>query len=76
MAKKLPSIEFDLDANAAYFRLSRGRVSKTREAKLESMDVLLDYNPKGQLVGVEILNLKEALSILLEPQLPKIQVTP
>ncbi len=74
MSKRQPTVEFDLEANAAYLRLTQGRVSTTKKAKLESMDVLLDYDPKGELVGVELLNLKKALSILLEPKLPKIQL--
>ena len=74
MPKKQPTVEFDLEANAAYFRLTKGTVSTTKKAKLESMEVLLDYDPKGELVGIELLNLNKALSTLLEPQLPKIQV--
>jgi uncharacterized protein YuzE len=70
-----PKVEFDVDANAAYVRLGTGRVKKTREGKVESLDVLFDYGEKGQLVGLEILNLKRAVELFVKPKIPEILAT-
>jgi uncharacterized protein YuzE len=70
---KTPKVEFDVDANAAYVRLGTGRVKKTREGKVESLDVLFDYGENGQLVGLEILNLKRAVELYVRPKIPEIQ---
>jgi len=68
-----PKVEFDVDANAAYVKLGTGRVKKTREGKVESLDVLFDYGENGQLVGLEILNLKRAVELFVKPKIPEIQ---
>lgn len=65
--------EFDLDANAAYIKLGRGRVARTKKGKIESLGVLFDYDNKGKLLGVEILNLKKALRLYFEPRISEIQ---
>ncbi len=70
---KAPKVEFDVDANAAYVKLGAGRVKKTKEGKVESLDVLFDYGENGQLVGLEILNLKKAVELYLKPKIPQIQ---
>lgn len=54
-------VEFDVEANAAFYRLRGGKVAKTTPKRLDSLDVLLDYDSKGRLVGVEVLNMKKAL---------------
>ena len=69
----MPKVEFDVDANAAYVKLGDGRVKKTREGKVESLDVLFDYGENAQLVGLEILNLKRAVELYVEPRIPIIQ---
>lgn len=66
-------VEFDMDANAAYVRLGTGRVMKTKEGKVDSLDVLFDYGKGGRLIGVEVLNLKKALELYFKPKIPKIQ---
>ena len=68
-----PKVEFDIDANAAYVKLGAARVKKTREGKVESLDVLFDYGEKGQLIGLEILNLKRAVELYVKPRIPEIQ---
>ena len=73
MASKLPQIEFDLDANAAYFKISKGRISSTRKAKFESLNLLFDYDSDDNLVGIEVLNLKKVLGLYFKSQLPKIE---
>ena len=66
-------VSFDIEANAAYVRLGNGRVTKTEEGKLDSLDVLFDYGRGGNLVGLEVLNLKKALELYFEPKIPSIQ---
>ncbi|MDG7011000.1 MAG: DUF2283 domain-containing protein [Nitrososphaerota archaeon] len=66
------AVKFDLDANAAYVKLRNGRVNATKEGKLDSLEVLLDYAKDGQLVGVELLNLKKALELYVGPRIPEI----
>lgn len=66
-------VKFDMDANAAYVRLGTGRVTRTKEGKVDSLDVLFDYRKDGQLIGVEVLNLKKALQLYFEPKIPRIQ---
>lgn len=67
------AVTFDLEANAAYVKVGKGRIEETREGKVDSLDVLLDYTKKGQLVGVELLNLKKALELYLMPKIPEIR---
>ncbi|MBI2648334.1 MAG: DUF2283 domain-containing protein [Thaumarchaeota archaeon] len=70
---KAVDVKFDMDANAAYVRLGTGRVTKTKEGKVDSLDVLFDYRKDGQLIGVEVLNLKKALELYFKPKIPQIQ---
>lgn len=66
-------VKFDIEANAAYVKLGAGRVTKTKEGKVDSLDVLFDYGKGGRLVGVEVLNLKKALELYFKPKIPKFQ---
>jgi uncharacterized protein YuzE len=54
-------VEFDVEANTAYYTLRRGKVATTVPKRLDSVDVLLDYDSKGRLLGIEVLNMKKAL---------------
>jgi uncharacterized protein YuzE len=55
-------VEFDPEANAAYYKLKAGRIAKTERMKVRSVDVLVDYDKKGHVLGVEVLNMKMALT--------------
>ncbi len=56
-------IEYDQEADAAYIYLKHpikpGEVRKTSELK---EDVFLDYDEKGKILGLEILNAKKKLT--------------
>jgi len=65
-------ISYDMDANAAYVKLRAGRVVKTEKSKMDSLDVLLDYNKAGDVIGLEVLNLKELLKLYLVPKIAEI----
>jgi uncharacterized protein YuzE len=52
---------YDKVANALYFRLTSQEIFTTEEI---SEDILLDYDKKGKLVGIEILNFTKKTLIL------------
>lgn len=58
-------VTYDPEARAAYVRLHKGRVVRTDEVIVD--EVWADYDADGQLLGLEILGVKERnLSKLLE----------
>ncbi len=57
------TVTFDTEANAMYYKLGKGKVARTEKRETYSLDYLLDYDIKGQLIGVEILNMKKALEL-------------
>jgi len=61
MSRAKAKVEFDAEANAAYYRLKSGMVAKTEHMKVKSVDVLVDYDRNGRVLGVEVLNMKMAL---------------
>lgn len=46
-------IKYDKSADAAYFKLKKGKISSTKEF---ADKVLIDLDKKGNVLGVEILN--------------------
>ncbi|HVB95322.1 MAG TPA: DUF2283 domain-containing protein [Nitrososphaerales archaeon] len=66
-------IEFDIDANAAYVKLGTGRIAKTKKSKMESLDVLLDYDKTGDVIGLEVLNLEKLLKLYFTPRISEIR---
>ena len=62
-------ISYDMDANAAYVKLRAGLVAKTEKSEMDSLDVLLDYNKAGDVIGLEVLNLKQSLKLYLVPKI-------
>lgn len=49
-------VHFDQKSDALYFRLDESPIVETEEVK---PGVILDFNAKNQVVGVEILKVKE-----------------
>ena len=49
-------VHFDEKTDALYFRLDDSKIVKSEEVK---PGIVLDYNDKNQVVGVEILNVKK-----------------
>lgn len=64
-------IEYDKEADAAYiyveYPIKKGEAKKTIEL---NENIILDFNEKGKLLGVEILNASKILNkkVLLEAQ--------
>lgn len=46
-------IKYDKKADAAYFRIRKGKIANTKEL---AKKVLVDLDKKGNVLGVEILN--------------------
>jgi YD repeat-containing protein len=54
-----PTIKYRAEDNAAYIRLSGGRVIESAEV---APDVVFDYDAEGRIVGIELLDAKAQLS--------------
>lgn len=52
-------VNFDKESNALYIRFSDEKIEDTAEVR---PGVMMDYDAKGRIVGLEILNASEALS--------------
>ena len=50
---------FDFEANAAYLKYSDNKIVKSKEEKMGNIHVVVDYDAQGNIVGYEILNLRE-----------------
>lgn len=48
-----PTIKYRADDNAAYIRLSHGKVMESAEVL---PDVVFDYDAEGHIVGIELLD--------------------
>ena len=60
-------ISYDEDADALYIKLKEGEVAKTKEVDKNTM---LDYDSQGNLLGIELLFVKERMPQVLK----KVQV--
>jgi uncharacterized protein YuzE len=54
-----PTIKYRADDNAAYIRLSGGKVLESAEV---APDVVFDYDAEGRIVGIELLDARAQLS--------------
>lgn len=51
-------LEYDPEANAAYIRFSSEAIQESEEV---SAGIVLDYDAKGHIVGMEVLDAREHL---------------
>jgi uncharacterized protein YuzE len=58
-AGRTMKVNFDKESNALYIRFSDEKIEDTAEVR---PGVMMDYDAKGRIVGLEILNASEALS--------------
>jgi len=56
-------VSFDTDANAMYYKLSSGRVAKSKKLRQNGLEYVIDLDRKGEIIGVEVLNMKKALAL-------------
>jgi len=57
-----PTIKYRALDNAAYIRLSRGKVLESSEV---APDVVFDYDAEGRIVGIELLDARAQLSAVV-----------
>ncbi len=46
-----------------YYQLSKGKVAKSEKVRSNGIDYVVDYDAHGEVIGVEILNMKKALPL-------------
>ena len=54
-----PTVKYDAEANAAYVRFSPEKVEESEEV---TAGIVLDYDAKGRIVGMELLDARAHLS--------------
>jgi uncharacterized protein YuzE len=54
-----PIVKYDPEANAAYIRFSPEKVEESEEV---APGIVLDYDAKGRIVGMEVLDARAHLS--------------
>jgi uncharacterized protein YuzE len=57
------TVTFDTEANAMYYKLRTGRVASSKKLRQNGLDYVIDFDPKGEVIGVEVLNMKKALAL-------------
>ena len=54
-----PTVEVDREAEAVYVRFRRASVAKTVTRPCESMNIAIDLDAKGEVIGIEAVGLTE-----------------
>jgi uncharacterized protein YuzE len=54
-------VTYDKEVDAAYIYLDETVESKSERTKQIKEDIILDFDKKGQLIGIEVLNAKKQL---------------
>jgi YD repeat-containing protein len=54
-----PTIEYSAEDNAAYIRMSQGKILESAEV---APDVVFDYDADGRIVGIELRDARAQLS--------------
>jgi uncharacterized protein YuzE len=57
------TVTFDTEANAMYYKLRPGKVDDSKKLRQNGLDYVIDFNAKGEIIGVEVLNMKRALAL-------------
>ena len=63
MVSGTTKVTFDTEANAMYYKLRTGKVATSRKVRQNGLDYVIDFDRKGEVVGVEVLNMKKALAL-------------
>ncbi len=56
---KPPVVEIDTEATAAYIRLRTGKVARTEPFASDKGFVMLDFDAKGNVLGIEVVGQQE-----------------
>ena len=46
------TVSFDTDANAMYYKLRRGIVTKSKKLRQNGFDYVIDFDRRGEVIGV------------------------
>ena len=65
-----PIVEIDTEATAAYIRLREGKVARTKPHKSKKGLVMLDFDAKDNVIGIEVMGQQEFSIRELIKQLP------
>jgi len=57
------TVTFDTEANAMYYKLRAGKVASSKKLRQNGLDYVIDFDQKGDMIGVEVLNMKKALAL-------------
>lgn len=57
------SVTFDTEAKAMYYKLRLGTAVRSKKLKQNGLDYVIDFDHKGQIIGVEVLDLRKALAL-------------
>lgn len=57
------TVTFDTEANAMYYKLRSGRAVKSKKLRQNGFEYVVDFDAKGEVIGVEVLNMKKALAL-------------
>ncbi len=57
------TVTFDTEANAMYDKLRAGKVALSKKSRQNGLDYVIDFDRKGEIIGVEVLNMKRALAL-------------
>jgi len=63
MVSGTTKVTYDTEANAMYYKLRTGKVTTSRKLRRNGLDYVIDFDRKGEIIGVEILNMKKALAL-------------
>jgi uncharacterized protein YuzE len=63
MVSGTTKVTFDTEANAMYYKLRTGKVATSRKLRWNGLDYVIDFDRKGEVIGVEVLNMKKALAL-------------
>jgi uncharacterized protein YuzE len=56
-------VTFDTEANAMYCKLRAGKVATSKKLRQNGLDYVVDFDRRGEMIGVEALNMKKALAL-------------
>ena len=57
------TVTFDTEANAMYYKLRAGKVASSKKLRQNGLDYVIDFDRRGEMIGVEVLNMKRALAL-------------
>jgi len=53
-------VKVDMESDALYFRFSEDEIEESEEI---SSEIIIDYNKNGEVIGVEILGIKDRIPL-------------